>query len=97
MVQGAHVNDQSRAGGGSDAGDFGRDVRQFALDAHRALRRPDGSIDELIHLHWRAWSLLREAPEGRADGIYGWLLAVRRTIADDLHRRAAEELELRAG
>jgi hypothetical protein len=85
------MNDESR--GGFDAGDFGRRVRQFALDAHRILKGPDGPIDELFDLHWRSWSLLHEAPGEQTDGVYRWLLAARRAIVDRLHLSATEEIE----
>jgi hypothetical protein len=81
---------------GGASGEFAGGVRRFAIDARRALGRPESSIDELIDLHWRAWALLRQAPDEHAAGIHDWLLAARRAIADRLHHWAAEELDLRA-
>jgi hypothetical protein len=91
MADRVHMNDESE--GGFDSGDFGRRVRQFAVDAHRIVKGPDGPLDDLIDLHWRAWSLLLEAPGEQTDGVYHWLLAARRAIVDRLHHSATEEFE----
>jgi hypothetical protein len=78
-------------GGGYDPEDYGRRVREFALDAHRALGRPDGPIDEVIDLHRRAWSLLREAPGVPSSPLRRWLVAVREAINARLRAWAMEE------
>ena len=76
-----------------DADAFARDVRQFACEAHRILGRPGGSLDDLLALHRRAWSLLREAPGAPSGEMHRWLLAVRAATDDRLRAWALEELE----
>jgi hypothetical protein len=93
MTYGAHETDESRGGrGGFDPDDFGRRVREFALDAHRILKRPDSPTDELIALHRRVWFLLCEAPGSQSTPIRRWLLAARQEIAAKLQSRSVEAL-----
>jgi hypothetical protein len=94
MMYGVDATDQGWGDpGGFDPDDFGRRVRQLACDAHRILGCPDSPIDDVIRLHGRVWTLLREAPGPRLSGVHRWLMAARQLIADRLHRWAAEELE----
>jgi hypothetical protein len=74
-----------------DPGDFGRRIREFAIDAHRVLRHPDSSLDELTRLDVRAFRLLGEAPGARTVGIFPWLLAVRQRIRARLESRSFED------
>ena len=94
MAHRVHVDDESRGGRGElDAGDFGRSVRWFALDAHDVLSRPASRLDELIGLRGRAFHLLNEVPGARATGILCWLLAVRQEIGARLQSWSVEDLE----
>jgi hypothetical protein len=65
---------------------FGRSIREFAIDAHRVLRRPDSPLGELLRLHGRGSRLLGEAPGTGSSGISLWLLAVRQRIGARLPR-----------
>ena len=97
MTYGAYETDESRGGrGGFDPDEFGRRVREFALDAHRILKRPDSSMDELIGRDSCAWLLLCEAPASQSSAIRRWLLAARQAIAAKLRSWSAEHLELSA-
>ncbi len=94
MVDGVHVIDESRWGlGGFEPDDFGSRVREFALDAHRVLNRPDSPIDEVIRLHRRVWYLLRDTPGARSNEIRRWLLAALRAIDARILARSFTELE----
>lgn len=92
-----HTIDRAVEDGDDSAGmapeDFARRLLAFAIDAHRALRRPDGPIDELIALHGRAWYLAHEVPEARMIMNRRWLQEARREIATRLHRWAEEDLD----
>jgi hypothetical protein len=79
--------------GGSDPEGYGRAVRRFAADAGRVLGRPDGPIDEVIDLHRRAWSLLREAPGAPSSPLHRWLVAAREAIDARSRAWAMEDLE----
>jgi hypothetical protein len=79
---------------GFDPDDFGRRVRECAVDAHRILKRPDSPTDELIALHRRGWFLLCEAPGSQSTPIRRWLLATRQAIAAKLQSWSAAFLEL---
>jgi hypothetical protein len=72
---------------------FGRQVRQFALDAHRVLRRPDSPVDEVIDLHRRVWYLLHQAPGAQTTAISRWLQVARQAIAARLRAWVVEDLE----
>jgi hypothetical protein len=94
MSNGVHVTDEGRGDlGGFDGDDFGRRLRQFAIDADRILRRPDGPVDEVIGLHRRAWLLLQDASAGPSSEIRRWLLATRRVIDARLLSWSLVELE----
>jgi hypothetical protein len=81
MADRVHVNRESPNDLGEiDRDDFGRQVRRFALDAHRLLGRSDSPIDEVIRLHRRVWCLLHAATAARSSGIRRWLLAALRAI-----------------
>ena len=76
MADRVHVNQERRGDLGEfDLDDFGRRVRQFALDAHRLLNRPESPIDDVIRLHRRVWCLLHDATGARSNEIRRWLLA----------------------
>ena len=79
--------------GAVDAAEFGRSIRRFALDAHRMLRRPDSSSEELIGLQRQAWRLLGEASFPHATEVRRWLVAARRAIDGRLHPGLVEEPE----
>lgn len=79
------------AGGRDEAGrfdpeGFGRRIREFAIDAHRVLSRPDSPLGELLRLHGRVGRLLGEAPRAGSSGVSRWLLAVRQRIGARLPR-----------
>jgi hypothetical protein len=94
MADGVHGNDEiARLLAGVDLDDWGRRVRQFAIDAHRILGRPDSPVDEVFGLHRRAWLLVREASVEPSSGLCRWLLEARRAIDVRLHRWAVEEME----
>jgi hypothetical protein len=93
-TRGFHRQDESwGAIHGRASGDFAGDLRRFAIDAHRILRRPESPVDEVFALHARAWSLLQEAPGARSGEIRRWLLAARRAIGVRLQSWASEEME----
>ena len=94
MLNGLHEADEGRGDfDRPDAGAFARDVRQFACEAHRILGRPGSSLDDLLALHRRAWSLLRGAPGAPSSEMHRWLLAARQAIDDRLRSWPLEELE----
>jgi hypothetical protein len=94
MADGARDDAQGRGESGRiDPEDFGRRIREFALDAHRVLRLPDSPLDELIRLDGRVIRLLGEAPGTRSSGISPWLLAVRQRIGARLPSRPFEDME----
>jgi hypothetical protein len=76
-----------------DADAFARDVRRFACEVHRILGRPGGSLEDLLALHRRAWSLLRGAPGAPSSEMHRWLLAARAAIDERLRSWPLEELE----
>ncbi len=78
---------------GLDPDDFARRVRAFGFEAHQLLARPDSSVPDLMALHWRAWSLLHEAPGEQAPEVDRWVLVTRRAIVARLNDWAAEEFE----
>src|SRR5262249_48097498 len=78
---------------GLDAEAFAWDLRQFVAEAHRILGRPGSSLDDLLALHRRAWSLLRGAPGAPSSEMRRWLLAVRAAIDDRLRSWPLEEPE----
>jgi hypothetical protein len=63
-----------------DAEQFARAIRRLAVDAHRALHRPDASDGELLAL--RRWSeiLLRAARVSRQAEIHRWLRSIHRAL-----------------
>lgn len=67
-----------------DAEGFARRIREFAIDVHRALRRPDSPLGELIRLHGRVVRLFGEATGMGSAGIASWLLAVEQRIGERL-------------
>lgn len=94
MADRVNVSQESRGNLGEfDLDDFGRRVRQFALDAHRLLNRPDSPIDEVIRLHRRAWYLLRDSTAARLSEIRRWLLAALRAIDSRIIASSFMELE----
>lgn len=85
MADGARDDARGRyASGRFDPEGFGRRIREFAVDAHRALRCPDSPLGELIRLHGRVLRLFGEATGTGSRGIAAWLLAVEQRIADRL-------------
>jgi hypothetical protein len=80
-----------RARGIFDAGEFARAIRQLAVDAHRALKRPDASAGDLMDLRRRCQKLLRAARGSRQTEIHGWLRSVDRT----LDSRLASDLQVK--
>jgi hypothetical protein len=85
MADGARDDARGRdASGRFDPEGFGRRIREFALDAHRVLRRPDSPFGELIRLQGRVIRLLGEATGTGPRGISPWLLAVEQQIGDRL-------------
>jgi hypothetical protein len=94
MADRIHLNEESRVHPGElGHGEFGHEVRRLALDAHRILRRPDSSLDDLIDLHGRVFHLLRQERGARSGGIGRWLLAVRQEIGVKLESWSVEDLE----
>jgi hypothetical protein len=94
MSDGLDETDEGRGEtGGIEPEDFGGRVRRFAIDARRVLGCPDRPIDDLVELHRRAWSLLREAPGAPSSEMHRWLLAARAAIDDRLRSWLLEELE----
>jgi hypothetical protein len=92
MARDARDDERGRGEAGRfDPEGFGRRVREFAIDAHRVLRRPDSPLDELTRLDGRAFRLLGEAPGARSIGISPWLLAVRQRIGARLESRSFED------
>jgi hypothetical protein len=89
MADGIHATDDGLA----DLGDFAREVRRLAADAHRILKCPDSPIDELIGLHGRVFRLLDAAQGARSNAILCWLLAVRQRIGARLESWSMEELD----
>jgi hypothetical protein len=86
--------EEGRGGpGGSEPEGFGREMREFALEAHRVLGRPCGPFGELMDLHWRAWDLLHEAPPGLTAEADRWVLETRRAVVARLNGWPAEEFE----
>jgi hypothetical protein len=65
---------------GMDAAQFARAIRRLAVDAHRALRRPDASDDKLLELRGRSEVLLRAAGGARQGAIRCWLQSAQRTL-----------------
>jgi hypothetical protein len=65
---------------GMDAWQFARSIRRLAVDAYRALRRPDASDDELPELRRRSEVLLRAARGSRQAEIRRWLWSVHRAL-----------------
>jgi hypothetical protein len=65
---------------GMDAGQFAGAMRRLAVDAHRALRRPDASDDELLELRRRSEVLLRAARGARQAEIRRWLRSAHRAL-----------------
>jgi hypothetical protein len=63
-----------------DAGQFARAIRRLAVDAHRALQRPDASDGELLELRRRSEVLLRAARGSRLAEIRRWLRSARRAL-----------------
>jgi hypothetical protein len=93
MADGA-CDETGRGGpGGCDLEDFGWRKRAYAAEARRVLGHAAGSFRELMDLHWRAWDLLHEAPEGQAADIDRWVLVTRQAIVARLNGRTAEEIE----
>jgi hypothetical protein len=66
--------------GSVDAGQLARAIRRLAVDAHRALRRPDASDGELLALRRRTEVLLRAARGSRQGEIRRWLRCARRAL-----------------
>ena len=92
MADAAHDDDRGRGDAARfDPEGFGRRIREFAVDAHRVLRRPDSPLDDLIRLDERAFRLFGEAPGARTMGISPWLLAVRQRIGARLESRSFED------
>ena len=79
--------------GGHDAAgdlDFVTRLRMFAFEAHQVLRLPDRSFDDLMDVHWRAWSLLHEARGKHGPEIDRWILVTRQAITAWLNEPAME-------
>jgi hypothetical protein len=94
MADRVDVTHESRGDlGGFDLDDFGRRVRQLAIDAHRILDRLDSSPDEVIELHRTVWCLLREAPGPQSSDLRQWLRAIREAIGLKLRTWSLEDLE----
>ena len=94
MADGARDDARGRdASGRFDPEGFGRRIREFALDAHGALRRPDSPPGELIRLHGRVIRLLGEATGTGSKGIAPWLLAVEQRIGARLPSRPFDNRE----
>jgi hypothetical protein len=92
MAGAARDDDRGRGDAGQfDPEGFGRRIREFAVDAHRVLRRPDSPLDELTRLDGRASRLFGEAPGARTIGICPWLLAVRQRIRARLESQSFED------
>jgi hypothetical protein len=94
MADTVHVIHEGRGDlGGFEPDGFGSRVREFAIDAHRVLNRPDSPIDEVIRLHRRVWYLLRDTPGARSNEIRRWLLAALRAIDTRILAWSSTELE----
>jgi hypothetical protein len=94
MADRVRVNHESRGDfGGFDLDDFGRRVRQFAIDAHRIPDRLDSPLDEVIELHRTVWCLLREVPGSQSSDLRQWLRAIRQAIGLKLRTWSLEDLE----
>ena len=94
MTDRLHVNDECWGDlGGGEPDDFGREFRQFAIDAHRILGRPDSPVDEVFGLYRRAWCLQRQAAVATSSEIRRWLLAARQAIDVRLRSWVSEQLE----
>jgi hypothetical protein len=63
-----------------DAGQFAGELRRLAVDAHRALPRPDASGGELLELRRRTEVLLRAARGSGQAEIRRWLRSVQRAL-----------------
>ena len=81
---------------GCDPGEFAQGVRRFAIDAHRLLKSPDASPDDLIVFHGRLFRLFEAAPCPSSAPILHWLRAVREQIGDRLQLWSEERFGLRA-
>jgi hypothetical protein len=77
-----------------DPEELAREVRQFAIDAHRALTRPDTPIDVVIGLRQRLGLLLRKTRGSGASEINRWLRRSQGEIEARLPTGPRENLEL---
>jgi hypothetical protein len=94
MADRARVNESSGGElGGFDLDDFTRRVRQFAIDAHRILGRPDSPRVTVIGLHRRVSHLLHDAHGERSKEIRRWLLAALQAIDARILAWSYAELE----
>jgi hypothetical protein len=78
---------------GFDPDGFDRELRALGFEAHQVLARPDATTEELVALHWRAWSLLHQPGGDQAPEADRWVLAIRRAIVDRLADWAREQFE----
>jgi hypothetical protein len=76
-----------------DPKEFSRQLREFAIDAHRFLKDPDRPIDDVAELHRRACLLLRGAPVAQSSMMHRWLLEVWGAINARIQSRPLAELE----
>ena len=65
---------------GMDAEQFAWAIRRLAVDAHRALQRPDALDGELLELRSRSEVLLRAARGLRQAEIRRWLRSAQRAL-----------------
>ena len=78
---------------GLDPEGFARSLREFALEAHRVLRRPDSPRGDLIRLQGRVLRLLGEVPGTGSSGISQWLGAILARIGARLPSRSLDDAE----
>jgi hypothetical protein len=67
---------------GMDAEQFAWAIRRLAVDAHRALQRPDATDGELLALRRRSEVLLRAARGSRQAEIRRWLRSAHRALGE---------------
>jgi hypothetical protein len=81
-VSTAGAEEGIRGPGIIDAERFARAIRRLAVDAHRALKRPDAPDGELMELRRRFEVLLRAARGSQQAEIHHWLRSAHRKLDD---------------